>query len=52
MATDTYDITAKYYDEGYATKEGLQDLPFYLEIARDWGGPTAPIRGGAQGEGR
>jgi SAM-dependent methyltransferase len=34
-----YSISAKYYDDAYAVKPDLVDLPFYVELARQIGGP-------------
>ena len=36
-------ISAKYYDEAYAGKEALEDLPFYLELATLSGGPVLEV---------
>lgn len=41
----TYAITARYYDRLYATK-GLDDLPFYLELAAQTGGPVLELGAG------
>jgi SAM-dependent methyltransferase len=38
--TDSYKITAEYYDDAYAHATNLVDLPFYLELARRIGGPV------------
>jgi len=35
-----YDISAKYYDSAYAIKSDLVDLPFYLDLALQAGGPV------------
>jgi SAM-dependent methyltransferase len=35
-----YDVSAKYYDAAYAVKSDLVDLPFYLDLARQSGGPV------------
>jgi len=35
-------ISAKYYDEAYAGKEALEDLPFY-ELATLSGGPVLEL---------
>jgi SAM-dependent methyltransferase len=40
---DSYKISAKHYDQAYAAKEDLVDLPFYLEIAGRIGGPVLEI---------
>ena len=42
-AVDTYHVIAKYYDGAYAAKQDLVDLPFYLELAEQYGGPTLEI---------
>ncbi|MGA8220078.1 MAG: class I SAM-dependent methyltransferase [Candidatus Acidiferrales bacterium] len=39
-AAHHYDVSAKYYDAAYAVKSNLVDLPFYLELARQSGGPV------------
>ena len=41
MANETYVNLAKYYDAAYRVKEGpnLKDVSFYLEQARQNGGP-------------
>jgi SAM-dependent methyltransferase len=36
----SYNISAKYYDAAYAIKSDLVDLPFYLDLARQSGGPV------------
>lgn len=41
----TYAITARYYDRLYATK-GLDDLPFYLDLASQPGGPVLELGAG------
>lgn len=40
---DTYSISAKYYDDEYASKSDLNDLPFYLEAAKRFGGPILEV---------
>jgi len=40
---DLYTVSAKYYDEAYATLEDLRDLQFYLEVARRTGGPVLEL---------
>ena len=40
---DHYTVSAKYYDEAYATLEDLRDLQFYLEMARRKGGPVLEL---------
>lgn len=42
-ALDTYHVIAKYYDGAYAAKQDLVDLPFYLELAEQQGGPVLEI---------
>jgi SAM-dependent methyltransferase len=42
-AVDTYHVIAKYYDGAYAAKQDLVDLPFYLELAAQYGGPVLEI---------
>jgi SAM-dependent methyltransferase len=36
-------ISAKYYDEAYATDKDLVDLPFYLDLAKQVGGPVLEL---------
>jgi SAM-dependent methyltransferase len=40
---DLYTVSAKYYDEAYATLEDLRDLQFYLGMARRTGGPVLEL---------
>jgi len=40
---DSYKISAKYYDQAYAVKKDLVDLPFYLDLARRCGGPVLEL---------
>ena len=40
MAVDSYRVSAKYYDDAYATKNDLVDLPFYMDLAKRSGGPV------------
>jgi len=40
---DSYMVTAKYYDGTYAAKQDLVDLPFYLELAEQIGGPILEV---------
>jgi SAM-dependent methyltransferase len=42
-ATDSYGVTAKFYDGAYAAKPDLVDLPFYLELAERIGGPVLEV---------
>src|SRR5215469_8593550 len=37
------EISAKYYDEAYATKEDLVDRDFYVELAKRVGGPVLEL---------
>jgi SAM-dependent methyltransferase len=41
--TDLYSVSAKYYDEAYATLQDLRDLQFYSEMARRTGGPVLEL---------
>lgn len=43
VSTDSYKISAKYYDQAYAAKKDLVDLPFYLDLARQTGGPVLEL---------
>lgn len=36
-------VSAKYYDEAYATKEDLDDQEFYVEVAKNSGGPVLEL---------
>jgi len=36
-------VSAKYYDEAYATKEDLDDLKFYVDMAKANGGPVLEL---------
>ncbi len=40
---ESYSVTAKHYDAAYAAKEDLVDLPFYLDLAKQSGGPVLEI---------
>ena len=42
-ALDSYNISAKYYDEAYAIKADLHDLPFYVDLAKKSGGPVLEL---------
>jgi SAM-dependent methyltransferase len=42
-AIDSYSVTAKYYDGAYSAKQGLVDLPFYLDLAEQIGGPILEV---------
>jgi SAM-dependent methyltransferase len=37
---DPYQVSAKYYDDAYATVATLIDQPFYLDLAKTIGGPV------------
>jgi SAM-dependent methyltransferase len=38
-----YEIGAKYYDGAYQNNPNLEDVPFYLDLARRFGGPVLEI---------
>lgn len=40
---DSYRVTAPYYDAAYAAKSDLVDLSFYLDLAKESGGPVLEI---------
>lgn len=40
---DYRQTSAKYYDEAYSTKEDLQDLQFYVDMAKTKGGPVLDL---------
>jgi len=42
-AVDYRQVSAKYYDEAYATKEDLQDLEFYVDLAKANGGSVLEL---------
>jgi ubiquinone/menaquinone biosynthesis C-methylase UbiE len=42
-AVDYRQVSAKYYDDAYATKEDLQDLEFYVDMAKASGGPVLEL---------
>ncbi len=42
-AIDSYSVTAKHYDGAYAAKQDLVDLPFYLDLAEQTGGPVLEV---------
>lgn len=42
-ATETYAVSAGYYDEAYQAKQDLDDLPFYLNLAKQTGGPVLEL---------
>ena len=39
MGSGIYQASAKYYDDAYAVKPDLVDLPFYVDLAKQIGGP-------------
>lgn len=43
MTAEYRKISARYYDEAYSSKEDLQDLPFYLDLAKRTGGPVLEL---------
>ena len=40
---DYRQTSAKYYDEAYSTKQDLQDLQFYVDMAKTKGGPVLEL---------
>jgi SAM-dependent methyltransferase len=40
---DSYKVLAEYYDDAYAAKKDLVDLPFYSALAKRIGGPVLEI---------
>ena len=40
---DSYDILAPHYDAAYASKADLVDVPFYVDLSRQLGGPVLEI---------
>lgn len=40
---DSYRVSAKYYDGAYLSMKDLVDAPFYLELAKESGGPVLEI---------
>jgi len=42
-AEDYRQVSAKYYDDAYATKEDLEDLEFYVGMAKASGGPVLDL---------
>lgn len=43
MTGDSYAILAPHYDAAYASKADLVDVPFYVDLARQLGGPVLEI---------
>jgi ubiquinone/menaquinone biosynthesis C-methylase UbiE len=40
---DYRQVSAKYYDEAYATQEDLEDVEFYVDMAKAKGGPVLEL---------
>lgn len=40
---DSYELLAQHYDAAYAAKKDLNDLPFYVDLAKRSGGPVLEI---------
>jgi SAM-dependent methyltransferase len=40
---DAYEVLAPHYDAAYAVKKDLNDLPFYVDLAKRSGGPVLEI---------
>ncbi len=40
---DSYRVAAKYYDGAYGAMRNLVDAPFYLNLAKEFGGPVLEI---------
>ena len=43
MDEEIYAVGAKYYDGAYQNNPNLEDVPFYLDLARRYGGPVLEI---------
>ena len=43
MTEDAYSLAAKHYDAAYSVKEDLVDRDFYLDLAREYGGPVLEL---------
>src|SRR5262245_30609087 len=43
MSETSYATTAWYYDDAYAAKADLVDIPFYLDLAQRIGGPVLEL---------
>ena len=41
--SDSYKILARHYDAGYAANQFLADIPFYVDLAKQSGGPVLEI---------
>jgi SAM-dependent methyltransferase len=40
---DSYDVLARHYDAAYANEQFLADVPFYVDLAKQVGGPVLEI---------
>lgn len=43
VIVDSYQVAAKHYDDAYGAMRDLVDAPFYLNLAREFGGPVLEI---------
>ncbi len=43
VIVDSYHVAAKYYDGAYGAMKDLVDAPFYLNLAKEFGGPVLEI---------
>jgi SAM-dependent methyltransferase len=43
VVINSYHVSAKYYDGAYAAMQDLVDAPFYVELAKESGGPILEI---------
>ncbi len=43
LTIDSYHVAAKYYDGAYGAMRDLTDAPFYLDLAKESGGPVLEI---------
>ena len=43
MTDDSYSLAAKHYDAAYSAKADLVDRDFYLDLAREYGGPVLEL---------
>jgi SAM-dependent methyltransferase len=43
VTVDSYHVAAKYYDGAYSAMRDLVDAPFYLNLAKEFGGPVLEI---------
>jgi len=44
---ESHQVSAKYYDQAYAAKQDLVDIPFYVGLAREAGGPVLELACGS-----